>query len=79
MTAVEQNALQSQAGRISETISRASQQAVDNVEDLNRRVQRGMRGINKKIKKVDETTVPDAFRRVLSTFHRGCIPGSTLP
>ena len=64
MTAVEQNALQSQAGRISETISRASQQAVDSVEDLNRRVQRGMRDINKKIKKVDETTVPDAFHRV---------------
>ncbi len=63
MTAMEQNALQSKAQQISETAKEYKQQATNKVSEIATRVQSGMRNINEELKRVDETTVPDAFRR----------------
>lgn len=64
MTATEHNALQSQAENVSETANQYKQQATNKVTELTSRVQSGMRGMNNKLKRVDETTIPDGFRRV---------------
>lgn len=64
MTEMEQNPLESQAQKISETASQYKQQAANQVSELTSRAQSGVRSMNRKLKRVDETTVPNAFRGV---------------
>jgi len=64
MTAMEQNDAQIVGEKISDTVNQYKQQAANKVSEFSSRVQSGVRSMNKELKKVDETTVPDAFRGV---------------
>ena len=64
MTDMNQNALKQQAENISDKVSNYTQQAANKVSEITDRAKSQAREIGGRIREVDETTIPDAFRRV---------------
>ncbi len=63
MSSMNPNALKQESGEISETAGSFAREATNKVSEINSRMQSGARKINSRMKKVDETTIPDAFRK----------------
>ncbi len=64
MAAIDQNAVKQQAETAAEKVSNYAQQASSKVSEITDRVQSGVREMSSRAREVDETTVPNAFRRV---------------
>ena len=64
MSAMDQNTLKEATGKVSETVGNYAQDAAKKVSEISHRVQSGAREIGGKVRNVDETTIPDSFRRV---------------
>jgi hypothetical protein len=61
---MDQNALTPQPETISETAKQYKQQAANKVSQIGESVQSGIHKMKDEVRKVDETTIPNAFRRV---------------
>jgi len=64
MAAMDQNALESQAQNVSEMARQYNPQSTNKMNEVTSRMQSGVHIMNERLKRVDETTIPDSFRRV---------------
>ena len=62
--AVDPNILNRQMGNISEKVTDYAQQAAGKVSEITDRVQSSAKQVGRRMRNVDETTIPDGFRRV---------------
>jgi hypothetical protein len=64
MSAMDQKAVAAQSETFSETANQYKQQAAKKVSEISERVQSGINTVKNEVRRVDETTIPDAFRKV---------------
>jgi hypothetical protein len=64
MSAFDSNALNQQSEKMSAKVSNYAEQATDKVSQIRDRVQSDLKRVGRRLRNVDETTIPDGFRGV---------------